>query len=46
MGRLKDMTGRCSMGLVIVSALLDCGAASLLLAARMKAPISRVQSRA
>ncbi|WP_274532657.1 hypothetical protein [Aureimonas sp. AU22] len=40
------MTGSYSIGLVIVLALLACGAASLLLVARMKAPVSNVQSRA
>ncbi len=46
MGYLKDTTGSYSMGLVIVAVLLACGAASLLLVARMKAPASGVRTHA
>ncbi|MGP4693743.1 MFS transporter [Agrobacterium cavarae] len=43
MGYLKDQTGSYSAGLVIVSALLACGALSLLFVTRMKAPSANTQ---
>ena len=46
MGYLKDMTGSYAAGLVIVCTLLACGAASLLLIARLKAPAIGIQRNA